>query len=159
MVALNFLEDTTAFEIILRGSSSILPMVVDEISNFASIRGMQLNPKKCKEMIISFLKHNHTCLSPIFISSFLVEVVSTFKLLGVMLSNDLTWRAHVDYVLKKAISRLYDLRKVRRAGLNQSDLVNVYCSLVTTCLEYASPHGPPCLQHYLKILSLYSDVR
>ena len=51
---------------------------------------MQLNPKKCKEMIISFLKHNHTCFAPIFISGFPVEVVSTFKLLGIMLSNDLT---------------------------------------------------------------------
>ena len=62
-----------------------------------------------------------------------------FKLLGVMLSNDLTWRVHVDYVLKKANSHLYALRKLRRAGLNQSDLVNVYCSLVRTCLEYDSP--------------------
>ena len=144
---------------IIRISSSILPMVVNEISNFASIRGMQLNPKKCKEMIISFLKHNHTCFAPIFISGFPVEVVFTFKILGVMLSNDLTWRAHVDYVLKKANSRLYALRKVRRAGLNQSDLINVFCSLVRTCLEYASPRGPPCLQHYLKLSSFYSDVR
>ena len=136
---IKFVDDTTAFEIIPRGSPSMLPMVVDEISNFASIRGMQLNPKKCKEMIISFLKHNHTCFTPIFISGFPVEVVSTFKLLGVMLSNDLTWRVHVDFVLKKANSRLYALRKLRRAGLNQSNLVNVYCSLVRTCLEYASP--------------------
>ena len=50
-----FVNDTTAFEIIPRGSPSILPMVVDKISNFASIGGMQLNPEKCKEMIISVL--------------------------------------------------------------------------------------------------------
>ena len=56
---IKFVDDTTAFEIIPRDSPSILPMVVDEISNFASIRGMHAaNPKKCKEMIISFLKHN-----------------------------------------------------------------------------------------------------
>ena len=132
---IKFADDTTAFEII---PSGILPMVVDEISNFASVTCMQLNPKKCKEMS-SFLKHNHTCFAPIFISGFPVEVVSTFKLLDVMLSNDLTWRVHVDYVMKKANSRLYALRKLRRAGLNKSDLVNVYCSLVRTCSEYASP--------------------
>ena len=33
-------DDMTAFEIIPRDSPSMLPMVVDEISNFASIRGM-----------------------------------------------------------------------------------------------------------------------
>ena len=109
---IKFVDDTTAFEIFPRGSPSILPRVVDEISNFASIRGMQLNPKKCKEMIVSFLRYNHTCFAPIFISGFPVEVVSTFKLLGVILSNDLTWRAHVDHVLKKANSRLYALRKL-----------------------------------------------
>ena len=55
---IKFVDDTTTFDIIPRGSPSILPIVVDEISNFASRRGMQLNPKKCKEMIISFLKYN-----------------------------------------------------------------------------------------------------
>ena len=43
---IKFVDDTTTFEIIPRGSLSILPMVVDEISNFASIRGMQLNQKE-----------------------------------------------------------------------------------------------------------------
>ena len=33
---IKFVDDTTAFEIIPRGSPSILPMMVDEISNFAS---------------------------------------------------------------------------------------------------------------------------
>ena len=35
---IKFVDDTTAFEIIPRDSPSILPMVVDEMSNFASIR-------------------------------------------------------------------------------------------------------------------------
>ena len=149
-----FVDDTTAFEIIPRGSLSILPMVVDEISNFASIRGMPLNPKKCKEMIIFFLKHNHTCSAPIFISGFPVEVVSTFKLLSVMLSNDLTWRDHVDYVLKKANSRLYALRKLRSP-------IWLMCTVPLLGLVWNMllPRGPPCLQHYLKISSLYNDVR
>ena len=34
---IKFVDDTAAFEIIPRGSPSILPMVVHEISNFASI--------------------------------------------------------------------------------------------------------------------------
>ena len=98
---------------------------------------MQLNPKKCKEMIICFLQYNHTCFTPIFISGLLVESVSSFKLLGGLLSNDLTWRARVDYILKKANLRLYALRKLRRACLNQPDLANVYSSLIRSCLEYA----------------------
>ena len=100
---------------------------------------MELNPKKCKEMIITFLKYNHTCFSPIYISGVPVELVSSFKLLGVHLSNDLTWNSHADYIMKKANSRLYSLRKLRKAGLKQSDLATVYCSFIRSLLEYASP--------------------
>ena len=105
---IKFVNDLTAFEIIPRGSPSLLPIVVNEISQFASKRGMELNPKKCKEMIITFLKYNHTCFSPIYISGVPVELVSSFKLLGVHLSNDLTWNSHADYIMKKANSRLYN---------------------------------------------------
>jgi hypothetical protein len=55
------------------------------------------------------------------------------------LSNDLTWNSHADYIMKKANSRLYSLRKLRKAGLKQSDLATVYCSFIRSPLEYASP--------------------
>ena len=115
-----------AFEIIPRGSPSLLPMVVNEISQFASKRGMELNPKKCKEMIITFLKYNHTCFSTIYISGVPVELVSSFKLLGVHLSNDLTWNSHADYIMKKANSRLYSIRKLRKTGLKQQFIAPLY---------------------------------
>ena len=53
-----FVDDTTLLEIVRRCSPSLMCTVVDEISQFASSRGMELNPKKCKEMIISFLKYS-----------------------------------------------------------------------------------------------------
>ena len=65
--------------------------------------------------------------------------VSSFKLLGVTLSKDLSWNDHCDEMLKKACKRLYALRSLKAAGLNQKDLVLVYCSLVRSVVEYASP--------------------
>ena len=35
--------------------------------------------------------------------------VSLFKLLPVKLSDDLTWNSHIEFILKKANSRLYAL--------------------------------------------------
>jgi hypothetical protein len=37
-------------EIIPRCSPSISPIVVDEICEFSSGKGMEFNPKRCKEM-------------------------------------------------------------------------------------------------------------
>ena len=106
---------------------------------FAMERGMELDPKKCKEMNITFLKHNHICFSPIYVGGAPVELVSTFKLLGVQLTNDLTWNIHVDYVIKKANSRLYSLRKLRKAGLKKIRFDHGILFLVRSILECASP--------------------
>jgi len=36
-----------------------------------------------------------------------VERVRTYKLLGVIISDDLKWNAHVEYAIAKAAKRLY----------------------------------------------------
>ncbi len=53
---IKFVDDTSALEIVPRCSPSLLPVVVDEVNNFATDRGMKLNPNKCREMLISFFK-------------------------------------------------------------------------------------------------------
>lgn len=87
---IKFVDDATACEIIPRCSVSYLPIVANEILNFASTRGMQLNPKKCKEMVTSFLKYSATNFHPIYTSSLGIERVTSFKLVGVTLSEALT---------------------------------------------------------------------
>ena len=101
-----FVDDTTAIEEIPRCSPSFLPIVVNQISDFTNERGMVLNPKKCKEMIITFLKCKHS-ENDIFIGDDFDERVISFKLLGVWLTNNLSWELHVDKLLRKANSRIY----------------------------------------------------
>ena len=43
-----------------------------------------------------------------------VERVESYKLLGVIISDDLKWKAHVEYLIVKAAKRLYALRLLRR---------------------------------------------
>ena len=136
---IKYVDNTSALEIIPRCSPSLLPLVVDKIFDFAVSRGMKLNPKKCKEMMISFLQYHLQPIHPIHISGTLVERVSCYKLLGVIVSQDLTWNSHVHYILKKANSRLYALRQLKKAGLARHDLLQIYCSLIRPCIEYASP--------------------
>ena len=94
---IKFVDDASVLEVIPRGSSNLLPLVVNEVNNFAIDRGMILNPKKCKEMRISFLKYCVFNFDTIFVSGMAVEEVSSFKLLGVKLSDNLTWNSHIEY--------------------------------------------------------------
>ena len=43
-----------------------------------------------------------------------VERVCTYKYLGVMLNNDLSWSSNTDYVMSKLKSRLYCLRRHKK---------------------------------------------
>ena len=83
-------------------------------------------------MIISFTHDVHfkNSVPNIIIEGNPVEVVDHAKLLGVILSDDLTWNMHVDSIVKKAAKRVYMLYQLKRAGISQSDLVTVYLSVV-----------------------------
>lgn len=47
-------------------------------------------------------------------------------ILGVIISDDLKWNAHVEYVIAKAAKRLYELRLSKRAGVMPEDMLKVY---------------------------------
>ena len=73
----------------------------------------------------------------------LVESVSSFKFLGVMLRSDLSWSDQVDYVIKKTNSRLYALSKIKKAGLNVGDLVLYIQPLLGLVLNMLRLRGQP----------------
>ncbi len=81
-------------------------------------------------MKISFLKYDLLPNNPIYISGKQVEKVQSFKLLGVVITDDLTWNNHVNYIIKKANSRLYALRQLKKSRLESSQST---CSLLFIC--------------------------
>ena len=97
-----YLVDTTAFEIITRNSIRTLHLVVREIHDYCIEHKMKLNAKKCKEVYINFMKNSVTALRPISVRYKEVERVGTYKLLGVIISDELKWNAYVEYVIVKA---------------------------------------------------------
>ena len=68
-----------------------------------------------------------------------LQVVNTFKLLGVTLDNHLSWGQHVASVVKAASYRLYMLRRLRSLGTPANELRAVYTSFILPKLVYASP--------------------
>ncbi len=64
--------------------------------------------------------------------------VSSFKFLGVHITEDLTWSAHTDAVLKKAKQTLFFLRRLRKFGMSPHILHSFYTctveSILTGCI-------------------------
>ncbi len=74
--------------------------------------------------------------TPITIDKTPVERVNKF--LGVHITEDLTWSAHTDAVLKKSHQRLFFLRWLRKFGMSPSILRSFYTctveSILTGCI-------------------------
>ena len=132
-----FVDDLTLLEVIPRNSPSVMSHIVSDVQEFASNNNMQLNPIKCKEMRVSFLHYNSCEPQPIVTGGTYIEEVTSFKLLGVYISDDLSWAVHCEYVVKKANKRLYAIRQLKKCRVPPVDLVGIYCSLVRSILEYA----------------------
>ena len=101
-----FMDDTTLSEVInvsdhLDGNSiGNTQMNVYKVVQFAKDEGMELNCKKCMEMIIDFRK-NISPIPPIHVSR-----TKSYKLLGIWLDYDLKWKTNTEYITKKAAKRL-----------------------------------------------------
>ncbi len=98
---------------------------------------LSLNIDNTKELVVDFRRQSreHT---PFSIDKTPVERVSSFKFIGVHITEDLTWSAHTDAVLKKAHQRLFFLRRLRKFGTSPSILRSFYTctveSILTGCI-------------------------
>jgi hypothetical protein len=122
---------------------SLLHMIVEKeshryaVTNRMKLNRMKLNRRKCKEMIINFMTYDNIACRPLVIN--VVERVNSYKLLGLIINNTLSWCEHSLEKCKRASKRLFGLRQLKQAGINHKDLVMVYCTTIRPILEYASP--------------------
>ena len=99
------MDDTTLAECVEKNGISSMQARVDEFVTKSRADGFQLNESKCKELTISFTKSEKP-LEPITINNTNIEVVPSAKLLGVMISNDLKWNAHVEMICIRKSQRV-----------------------------------------------------
>ena len=112
---------------------------------------MRLNSEKCKEMIRDFSR-NYSLTSgfqSVTIGEQVLERVEHAKMLGVTISNNLTWSKPVDNIVSKAGKRVYMLYQLKSAGISQHDLVKIYVSIIRPVLEMACPVWSTSLPTYL----------
>lgn len=92
----------------------------------------------CLGMYPRSCRYNSCSWQPIAAGGAFIKRVSCFKLLGVYISEDLSWASYCDLIIKRANRRLHALRELKNCGFPTQDLLAVYCSLIRSILEYAS---------------------
>ncbi len=111
---------------------------------------LSLNVSKTKELIVDIRKRQQQPYTPLLISGTPVERVSSFKYLGVNISEDLTWTTHIQTQVKKARQRLYHLRQLRKFRVPPAILKTFYSgaieSVLTQCISvwYGNSSNQDC---------------
>ncbi len=92
-----------------------------------------------RRFFVDFRKRQQRPCTPLMISGTPVERVSSFKYLGLNISEDLTWTAHIQTQVKKARERLYHLRQLRKSRVSPAILKTFYSgaieSVLTLCIS------------------------
>ena len=61
------------------------------------------------------------------------------KLLGLVLTSDLSWGPNTNYITGRAYSKLWLLRRLKQIGAKTGELIDVYNKQVRSVLEFAVP--------------------
>ena len=77
-------------------------------------------------MVVDYRRRQEEEHAPLHINRFEVERVSCFRFLGVHISDDLSWSAHTDKVVKAARKRFFFLRRLKKFGMESVILTNFY---------------------------------
>ena len=68
-----------------------------------------------------------------------VDLVEEAKLLGVIISSNLSWSSNTDYIVKRCNKKTWTLRRLKQLGASHQDLLDVYCKQVRSIAEFAAP--------------------
>ena len=119
-------------------STFALQEMVTDICKWANENKMVLNTDKCSVMHFSAAKKPFV-LPDIEIAGVSIPVCNTAKLLGVHITNSMTWDEQVNSIVAKASKALYLLYIMRRYNPPQEQLIKVYTTYIRPILEYCSP--------------------
>ena len=133
---LNFHERT---EQVLPSKNNLLQYYMDDTENFAQSDKLVINKQKCK--VMTFNKSRKRDFPPeiSFSDNIHLECVSDFKLVGIILSDDLKWEKNTQYICKKAMKKLWVLRRMVNLGLETHHIFDTYTKEVRSLLELAVP--------------------
>ena len=134
-----------------------------EISNFTNWcenNKLNLNVSKTKELTINFSSLD-PMLDSLIIKDESVEIVNSYKYLGITLKDNLNWSDHVDTVVNKANKRLYLLRKLRSFNIDTTLLTLFYRATVETIFSFciSAWGGNSCAKDLSKIDHMIKRAR
>ena len=115
-----------------------------ETESYATENKMKVNYKKTKVMLFNNCK-KWDFMPKMEMEGHQLELAEEMKVLGVVLRSDMKWSSNTKYIVDKAYSRLWMIRRLKNFGVGHEDMKDVYLKQVRSVLELAVPAWHPGL--------------
>ena len=147
-----FADDTTLYIIVENPQSAAIVLNADmqKIDSWVDMWLVKFNPSKSESFIVS-RKLNKPYHPPIYMGNTQIAEVNTHKHLGIILSHDCSWHAHIEYIKEKAWQRINIMRRLKFIQ-DRKSLEIIYLSFIRPVLEYGDTIWENCTQYEKKEL-------
>jgi len=134
---LKYADDTVVIGLINKDTDESMYFdTVNFVNDWCKDHYLNLNVAKMKELIIDF-RRNVSEKPAVTIDGSAVEVVHSYKYLGIHIQDNLKWDSHTRYVLNKLYKRMYFVRCLQRASVDCTIISLFYDSVVASVMCYA----------------------
>ena len=118
---------------------------LDLLKRFTDQNLMVINQKKTQIMCVNFRTSRK--FPPIFSigDRKQLDIVNQTKLVGIIVSDDLRWSAHVEYTCTKASKKIWQLRRMKTLNLEHTILLDYYCKEIRSILEFGVAVWSSCI--------------
>ena len=110
---------------------------LDSIDEWTENQKMVINEKKTKTMLFNYTS-NYQFTTRLLLKNEPVEVIDSTRLLGTIISNDLSWDQNISKIVKNANARMELVRRVASFGTPVEDIKNIYILFVRSILEQSA---------------------
>ena len=117
---------------------------LEKIHQWTKDRKMKLNLEKTKSMIFNFSKKNQFTTN-LKVMNTDIEMVKEATLLGVVITDQLTWDRNTAELTKKGFKRMQLLNAAATFTKNKNDLKNIYLTHVRSVIEQSAVVWPSSL--------------
>ena len=135
---------------------TILQKDVDTLSSWVHKNNLTLNALKCKFMVMSRLRTKSVPVPSLTLNEQPLERVSSYKYLGVNITENLLWSAHIEEISSKARQIIGLMYRQFYTWSSPQALLQLYMSLVRPHLEYAAQVWNP---HLIKDINRLEQVQ
>ena len=138
---LKYVDDLTIYQtcpVDGTGDGSMLQEFVNDVHQWSSQNKMVINIEKCQ--VMHFITAKKPLVFPdITIDGMSIPVTNVSKLLGVKISDCLSWEEHTNYIVARSSKALYMLHLIKRFHPSDEQLLKVYITYIRPLLEYCAP--------------------